>query len=102
MRSLIRFVVTVMATVGMVIVIANGALAGEVKLPKVAGGKTSPVYAVERFLPGARVESILADPRSVVTGTKQGTGWLLHYGTEHDNCARADATSGLRMMCVAR
>ncbi|MFI5398908.1 MAG: hypothetical protein ACHQ9S_25540 [Candidatus Binatia bacterium] len=101
MRSLIRFVVTVMATVGMGIVIANGAHAGEVNLPKAAGGKTPRVYAVERSLPGARVESILADPRSVVTGTKQGTGWLLHYGTKRDNCARADVTSGLRMMCVA-
>ena len=100
MRSFTRFVVTVMATVGMVIVVANGARAEEVKAPIAAGGKTAPVYAVQRSLPGARVESILADPRSVVTGTKLGTGWLLHYGTEHDNCARADATSGLHMMCV--
>lgn len=101
MRSLIRFVVTVTAAVAMGIVVANGARAGEVKLPKGAESKSPVVYAVERPVPGARVESILSDPRSVVTGTKQGSGWLLHYGTKHDNCALADATSGLRMMCVA-
>ncbi len=101
MRSLVRFVVTIMATVGMGIVIANGARAAEVKRPKAAESKSPVVYATERPLPGARVESILADPGSVVTGTKQGSAWLLHYGTKRDNCARADATSGLRMMCLA-
>ena len=100
MRSLIRLVVTVVATVGIGIVIANGARAGEVKLPEAAESKSPVVYAVERPLPGAWVESILADPGSVVTGTKQGSAWLLHYGTKRDNCARADVTSGLRMMCM--
>ena len=101
MRTLIRFVVTAIVTVGMGIVVANEARARDVKLPKAAESKSSMVYAVERPLPGARVESILTDPRSVVTDTKQGTGWLLHYGTNQDNCARAEATSGLRMMCMA-
>ncbi len=101
MRSLIRFVVTVMATVGMGIVIADGARAGEVNLPKAAEGKSPMVYAVERSLSGARFESILVDPRSAVTGMKRETGWLLHYGTKRDNCARADATLGLHMLCVA-
>lgn len=42
----------------------------------------------------------LTSPRSLVTGRNRGTGWLLHYGTKRDNCARPDATSGLRVMCL--
>ena len=101
MRSFMRFIVTLVAAVGMVLVVVTAARAGDVKPPKVAMGKAPPVHAVEQPLPGARVESILAKPRSAVTGTK-GTGWLLHYGTKWDTCGRADVTSGLRMMCVAR
>ncbi len=101
MRSLIRFVVTVTATVGIGILVASGVRAGEVKLPKAAESKRPVVYSVERPVPGARVEGVLIDPRRAVTGTKQGTGWLLHYGTQRDNCARPDVTSGLRMLCVA-
>jgi hypothetical protein len=101
MTSLMRFVVTVVAAVGVVIVGVDAARAKEVKAPIAAGGKTGPVYTVERPLPGAHVESVLTDPLGAVTGAKREPGWLLHHGTERDNCARADATSGLRMICVA-
>lgn len=101
MRTFVRFVVPVMAAVALVLVAVNAASAGEAKPSKAAGRKTPPVYAVEQPLSGARAESILTDPRSIVTGTKQGSGWLLHYGTKRDTCARADATFGLRAVCVA-
>ena len=102
MRGFMRFAVTVVAAVGMVIVVLGAARAEDVGAPLAAWGKAAvPVYAAEQPLPGARVESVLTDPRGAVTGKKPGTGWLLHYGTERDNCARADATSGLRMTCVA-
>jgi hypothetical protein len=47
---------------------------------------------------GRGLESVLTNP---VLGPRQGTGWLLHSGTEHDTCERPDAVSGLRVMCVA-
>ncbi len=41
------------------------------------------------------------NPRSALTGTNQGTDWLLHSGTDHrDACDSPNATSGLRMLCV--
>jgi len=103
MRSFMRSAVAVLAAVGMLIVFANGARAEEATMRTAAGGETASAFValVGRPLPGARVESVLTSPRDAVAGTKRGSGWLLHYGTERDNCARADATSGLRMMCVA-
>ena len=101
MQSLRRFVVTVPAALAVALVVANGALAEEVNAPKAAQGETASAYgAVEQAPPGARFESVLADLPAAVSGTKRGTGWLLHYGTERDNCSRPDATSGSRMMCV--
>ena len=96
-----KFVVTAVAAVAMAVVVVTAARAEDLKPPKAAGRKTRPVYAVEQPLPGAQVESVITDPRRAMTDTKRGTGWLLHYGTSRDNCARADVTSGLRMMCVA-
>jgi hypothetical protein len=97
MTSFMRFVVTCVAAVGMVIVVVDAARAKEVKAPIAA----SSVYTVERPLPGPHVESVLTDPLGAVTGAKPETGWLLHFGRERDNCARANATSGLRTICVA-
>jgi hypothetical protein len=97
-----KFVVTAVAAVGMALVVVSAARAEDLKPPKAAGPKIPLVYAVEQPpAVGARVESVMMDPRRATTGTKEGTGWLLHYGTRRDNCARADATFGLRMMCVA-
>jgi hypothetical protein len=103
MRNFMRSVVAVLAAVGVLIVIVNAARAEEVKAPIAAAGKTEPAYVAPLggALPGAHVESVLTDLRGAVAGTRRGTGWLLHYGTEDDTCARADATSGSRVMCVA-
>jgi hypothetical protein len=102
MRTLRAFLVAVLVTAGMVIVVAGAAPAEEVNANMAAWGESAPAYGlVGRSLPGARVESVLTDPSGAVAGQKHGTGWLLHYGTGSDSCARADATSGLRMMCVA-
>lgn len=102
MRSFMRLVVAVLAAAVAVIVTVNAARAENVNAPRTAAGKTAPAYVAPfgRSLPRARVESILMHPRGAVAGTKRGTGWLLHYGTDQDNCGRADATSGLRVMCV--
>jgi len=101
MRRLIRFVVTVLAAVGIVLVAANTVHAQEVNAPTAARGTAAVAYdVVGQPLLGARVESVLTDPHGAVAGTKRGTGWLLHYGTERDTCTRPDATSRLRMMCV--
>src|SRR5260221_8022796 len=102
MTNFMRFAVTVVAAVGMAIVAVDAARAEEVNGPIAVWGPTAPAYAVERPLPGAHAESVLTDLRGTVSGAKRGTGWLLHYGTERDNCASADAASGLRMICVAR
>jgi hypothetical protein len=96
-----KFVVTVAATVGMALILVTAARADGFKPPKAVRGKTPPVYTVEQALPGAQVESVILDARHARTGRKRGTGWLLHYGTRRDYCARADVTSALRMMCVA-
>ena len=103
MRNFVRFVVAALAAVGVVIAAVNAARAEEVNAPIAAGGETAPAYVAlaGQPLPGARVESVLTGSRGAVAGTKRGSGWLLHYGTERDSCARADATSGLRMTCVA-
>ena len=103
MRNVMRSVVAVLAAVGVASVIVNAARAEEVKAPIAAAGKAEAAYVVPlgQPLPVARVESALTDLRGAVAGTKRETGWLLHFGTEHDTCAGADATSGLRVMCVA-
>lgn len=102
MRRFMRFMVTVLAAVGIVMVVANSARADEVNAPANARGKAAVAYGVAaQPLSGARVESVLTEnPHGTVAGTKRGTGWLLHYGTERDPCTRPDATSRLRMMCV--
>jgi len=64
-------------------------------------GGSQPVYGVTGLLTGRRVESVLTDPRGSAGAAQPGTGWLLHAGTQQrDTCDRADATYGLRMMCV--
>jgi hypothetical protein len=102
MKMLMRSVVAVLVTAGFLAVV-NAARAQEASMPLAAGSQSAPAYVarVGRSSPGTRVESVLTDARGAVAGTKQGSGWLLHYGAERDNCTRADATNGLRMMCVA-
>ena len=103
MQRFMRLVVTVLAAVGIVMVVVTAARAEEVNARTIAWSKRAPTYNVGALpQPEARVESVLSDPRGALAGTKGGTGWLLHYGTERDSCARAGATSGLRMICVAR
>ena len=100
MATFKQFVFTAMAAIAMVLVVVTAVRAEDLKPAKAAAGKTRRVYAVEQALPGARVDSALTSPRSLMTGKTRGTGWILHYGTKRDNCARPDATSGLRMVCV--
>ncbi len=95
------FMLAAMVAFGLVSLAVTAAHAGDAKLPKAVGGKTQPVYAVEQPVARARVESVLTEPRRIVTGTNGGGGWLLHYGTKRDSCARADVTSGSRMICVS-
>ena len=98
-RTFIRFAVTVLAAVGAAVVVAQPGRAEEIRAPRAAVGETQPVYSGVGRLPGRRLESVLTSP---IAGTSRGTGWLLHSGTEQsDTCQRIDATSGLRMMCVA-
>jgi hypothetical protein len=64
-------------------------------------GEAQPVYGVAGRLTGRRVESVLTGRRGPTAAAQPGTGWLLHAGTQQrGTCDRADATSGLRMMCV--
>jgi len=97
-----RSMVTLLLAVAVVCSAITAAGANEV-----AGDAQSPArenprsYAVGRPLRGPRVESVLTNPRAAVTSPRRGTGWLVHYGTEGDACTREDATSGLRLMCVA-
>jgi len=70
--------------------------------PGAVRGDAQSAYTTTGALPGARVESVLTDPKGAATTTTPGTGWLLHAGPrEKDTCDEIDATSGLRMMCVA-
>ncbi len=98
-----RSVVAVLAAVALLTLVVNAAGADDVNMPASARQKTTSAHValVERPPSGAHVESVLTGPRGAVPRTKRGSGWLLHYGTERDNCARADATAGLRIMCVA-
>ena len=102
MRGFMRFVVAVLVAVGAAAVIAVAARAEEVSVPVAAVRESHPVYSAAAPLPGRRVESVLTSRRSALTSAKSGTGWLLHSGTQQrDTCDRADATPGLRMMCVS-
>ena len=98
-RTIMRFAVTVVAAVGVAVVVAQAGRAAETSAPMAAVGDPQPVYNVVGRLPGRRLESVLMSP---VAGTRRGTGWLVYSGTEqHDTCERTDAISGLRMACVA-
>lgn len=94
-----RWAVTAVAAVGVAVIGAQEGSAKEIGVPMVAVGETRPVYSAVGQLPGRRLESVLTNP---LAGTSRGTGWLLHSATEQtDTCERTDATSGLRMVCVA-
>jgi hypothetical protein len=98
-RTFVQFAVTALAAIGVAVAVAQAGRAEEVRAPMAAVGETQPVYSAVGRLHGRRLESALTSP---VAGTRRGTGWLLHSGTEpHDTCERTDAISGLRMMCVA-
>jgi hypothetical protein len=98
-RHFMRFAVTVLAAVGVAVVVAEAGRAAEIGPPMAAVSEAQPVYSAVGRLPGRRFESVLTSP---VAATRPGAGWLLHSSTEQrDTCERTDATSGLRMMCVA-
>jgi hypothetical protein len=98
-RNVMRFAVTALAVIGLAVVVAEAGRAEEIRAPMAVVGETQPVYRAVGRPPGRRLESVLT---SSVAGTEPGTGWLLHSGTEQrDTCERTDATSGLRMMCMA-
>ena len=98
-RNFMRFAVTILAAVGVAVMVAQAGHAQEIRAPMAAVGETEAVFNAVGRLPGRRLESVLTSP---VKSTRPGTGWLLHSGTEQsDPCERTDATSGLRMMCVA-
>ncbi len=103
MKTFTRSVLAVVAAVGLVTILAPPARAEETNKPIVTPGESGSAYVAQARQPppGARVESVLTDPSGAVAGTTQGSGWVLHYGTERDQCMREDATPGLRMMCVA-
>ncbi len=98
-----RSVVTVLGAVALLTLVVSAARADEANMSASVRRKTTSAHVALVGHPpsGARVESVLTGPRGAMARTKRGSGWLLHYGTERDNCARADATSGLRIMCVA-
>jgi len=76
--------------------------AEEQPTPGAGRGAAQSAYTATGQLSGSRVESVLSDPTGAVTAATPGTGWLLHAGPrEKDTCDEIDATSGLRMMCVA-
>ena len=100
MRRLTRFAVTVLVAVCAVVAVTPAAGADERKAPVTVAAETQPAYSAAVWPPGRRVHSVLTNPRGPGARTK-GTGWLLHSGTQHDTCERADATSGMRMVCLA-
>jgi len=79
---------------------AQPAGAEEGKAPVTVRHSKQAAFSTAAGPPGRQVESVLTDPRGAMTATK-GNGWLLHSGKRHDTCERSDATSGLRMMCLA-
>jgi len=103
MERLNRLVVAVVAAMVLLAAARNAARADTANAPRTAADTTGAVQVapVGPPLSAAHLESVLTDPRGAVTGQKQGTGWLLHYGRAHDSCARPQATSGLRVMCVS-
>ena len=103
MERLIRVVVTVLGAMVVVAAVRNAACAETANAPVTATGKTAAVHVAQvgQALPAAHMESVLTDPRGAMTVRKRGTGWLLHYGTEHDSCARPDAIAGARVLCVS-
>jgi hypothetical protein len=104
MRRLIRLVVIVLAAILVTAAVSKTARAEMVNAPKAATGKAAAVEVAPVWhapLPAPHAESVLADPRGALTGRKRGTGWLLHYGTEHDSCARPDTIEGWRVLCVS-
>lgn len=101
MRHLMRFGVTVLAAVGIAAVMICVARAEEVTGAPAATSTTQQVFGATGAVSGRRVESVLSNPRAAVTAAKPGTGWLLHSGTpQRDTCDNADATYGLRVLCV--
>ena len=102
MRRLMRLTGTVLVAVGVAVAVARTARAEQVRAPMIVGSENQPVYSAAVRPPGRQVDSVLTNLRGALTGTK-GTGWLVHSGTQqHDTCERADATSGLRVLCVAQ
>jgi hypothetical protein len=103
MRRVIRLMVTVLVAMVAVVAVHNAACAEKVNAPIADTGKTAAVHVapVGQALPAAHMESVLTDPRGAMTVRKRGTGWLLHYGTAHDSCARPDAIAGGRVLCVS-
>lgn len=100
MRHLMRFGVTVLAVAGITAVMVRVARAEDTAAPA-ATSATQQVFGTTGGVSGRRVESVLSNPRAAVTAAKPGTGWLLHSGTpQRDQCDNADATYGLRVMCV--
>ena len=69
-RTFMRFAVTVLAAVGVAVVVARSGRAEEIRAPMVAG-ETQPVYSAVGRLKGRRLESVLTSP---VAGTSRGTG----------------------------
>jgi hypothetical protein len=100
MRRMTRFAAKVLVAVCATGAVALAADAHEGKAPVTVAAEAQPVYSAAVRPPGRRVDSVLTNPRGALAGTK-GTGWLLHSGTRHDTCERADATFGLRMVCLA-
>jgi hypothetical protein len=101
MRLLTGFAALVL-TAGSLLGPAAWAAGGEeFNTPMSVGTRNEAEYSRTARPPGRQVESVLTNPRGALTDS-QDTGWLLHSGThQHDTCERPDATSGLRMFCVA-
>jgi hypothetical protein len=101
MSRWMRLAVTLLAGVGLMVIVAPTAGAREIRVPMAVGAENQPVYGAVVRLPGRHVDSVLTDLRGALTGTK-GTGWLLHVGTQRrDTCEGADTATGLRMVCLA-
>ena len=100
MRRRTRFAVAVLVSVCAAVAVARAAGPDERRAPVTVAAETQKAYSAAVRTRGRRVDSVLTNPRGAVAETK-GTGWLLHSGTPHDTCERTDATSGLRMACLA-
>jgi hypothetical protein len=95
-----RFKVIILALT-LLIVAAPAIRADDLPAPPATPGAARPAYTTTGRLKRRHIESVLTDPRSAMTGAKQGTDWLLHSGREQrDTCDSPDATYGLRMLCV--